>query len=361
MELGHWQYPCEFDINEWFGFIYRIIDTTNKKQYLGKKQFFSHTTKKIKDRKNKKHIYKESDWKTYTGSSVNVNNAILEKGKDAFLYIIESLHSSKASLHYAEIQIQVAENVLREKFEDGTRKYYNGCIAGVKFLPPDEHSDESRAKISASLLRLYEDKNNFWYNKLSELERQVFDENYRLGYNNSTMRGKSTEEYRQWVDENYSGENNPMYGRSGEKSPRFGKNPYENLSEDRIAAIKSILSIRNTGEGNPRFGKSPHEKMTADELEKLKANLSIKMTGENNPMYGIPCTYKMSEEEKLEWRTNIKNSTKGIPKSEEWKEKVRKPKGPQQTVTCPHCNKTGGISNMPRYHFDKCKLNPKLI
>jgi hypothetical protein len=24
-------------------------------------------------------------------------------------------------------------------------------------------------------------------------------------------------------------------------------------------------------------------------------------------------------------------------------------------VTCPHCNKTGGATNMKRYHFDKCK------
>ena len=34
-------------------------------------------------------------------------------------------------------------------------------------------------------------------------------------------------------------------------------------------------------------------------------------------------------------------------------------KGIQQTqslITCPHCNKTGGASNMKRYHFDKCKF-----
>jgi len=27
-------------------------------------------------------------------------------------------------------------------------------------------------------------------------------------------------------------------------------------------------------------------------------------------------------------------------------------------VTCPFCNKTGGKSNMKRYHFDKCKNSP---
>jgi uncharacterized protein (DUF2345 family) len=28
----------------------------------------------------------------------------------------------------------------------------------------------------------------------------------------------------------------------------------------------------------------------------------------------------------------------------------------QETVTCPHCQKSGGKPNMMRYHFDKCSL-----
>jgi len=32
----------------------------------------------------------------------------------------------------------------------------------------------------------------------------------------------------------------------------------------------------------------------------------------------------------------------------------KNPPGPQQLVTCPHCKKTGGVSNMKRYHFDNC-------
>jgi hypothetical protein len=31
-----------------------------------------------------------------------------------------------------------------------------------------------------------------------------------------------------------------------------------------------------------------------------------------------------------------------------------------EQVTCPHCGKTGGKTNMKRYHFDKCKLNELL-
>jgi hypothetical protein len=32
----------------------------------------------------------------------------------------------------------------------------------------------------------------------------------------------------------------------------------------------------------------------------------------------------------------------------------KNPPGPQQLVVCPHCGKTGGVSNMKRYHFDNC-------
>lgn len=32
-----------------------------------------------------------------------------------------------------------------------------------------------------------------------------------------------------------------------------------------------------------------------------------------------------------------------------------KHKNKQKKLTCPHCNMTGGTTNMKRYHFDKCK------
>ncbi len=34
----------------------------------------------------------------------------------------------------------------------------------------------------------------------------------------------------------------------------------------------------------------------------------------------------------------------------------KNPPGPQQLVGCPHCGKTGGVSNMKRYHFDNCSV-----
>jgi len=53
------------------------------------------------------------------------------------------------------------------------------------------------------------------------------------------------------------------------------------------------------------------------------------------------------------------NGMFGKSHSEKTKEKMRKSKGPQVKLTCPYCNKEGGISNMKRYHFENCKLKGK--
>lgn len=139
---GHWQFTKEFDINQWFGFIYRITNLTNNKEYIGKKQFLSHRTKIIKGKKNKKHYTKESNWKVYTGSSKHLNLDIETIGKDKFKFEIISLHATRASLFYAEVRRHVFEDVLRAKMSSGERKYYNGIISSTKFLPPDETPEE---------------------------------------------------------------------------------------------------------------------------------------------------------------------------------------------------------------------------
>ena len=54
-----------------------------------------------------------------------------------------------------------------------------------------------------------------------------------------------------------------------------------------------------------------------------------------------------------ETRLKMSNSHKGKKLSAETKRKLSKP---QIKITCPHCNKTGGISAMKQSHFDNCKL-----
>ena len=57
-------------------------------------------------------------------------------------------------------------------------------------------------------------------------------------------------------------------------------------------------------------------------------------------------------------RSGVAPGNKGLPQSEEIKQKKRKPK---PLATCPHCNTVGGISAMYRFHFDKCRSGVSLI
>lgn len=55
-----------------------------------------------------------------------------------------------------------------------------------------------------------------------------------------------------------------------------------------------------------------------------------------------------------ETKKRISEALKGRKHSEETLKKLRTPK---QKIICPHCKKTGGSSQMKRWHFDNCKLH----
>lgn len=114
------------------------------------------------------------------------------------------------------------------------------------------------------------------------------------------------------------------------------------------------ISETYRGKGNPFYGKT-HSEETKEKIRK-------KVSGKNNPRYGKPFTH--TEDAKAK----ISKSMCGRKHSAETKAKISKSnkgqipwsKGKtfsQNKLTCPHCNKTGGASNMKRYHFDNCKLN----
>lgn len=353
MDLGHWEFMQEFDINDWFGFIYRIVELNTGREYIGKKQFFANRTKVVKGRKNRKHYKKESNWKIYTSSCVELNNSISTNGKSNYKFQIESLHKTKGSLHYAEVSMQIYEDVLRIRLPDGTKKYYNGQIPGVKFIPPTQHSEETKIKIKNKLLKLYEDKSNHWFHKLSDEEKEDFLNSYLRGDNRPVKRNKLEEEYQKWLDENLRGSNNPMYGQDPHNK---GKTFEELYGRETAEEMKEILRIKcpRQGEENGFYGKH-HTQETKDKIR--SANIRLH-SGEKNPMFGKPCFYNMTDNEIQQWKNNISKASKGKNKSKEHKDKIGAAhKGKKKPmVTCPHCGKTGGINNMKRYHFDNCKL-----
>lgn len=124
MDLGHWTTKLAIDVNNLpYGFIYIITNSVTGKSYIGKKQMKSvKKLKPLKGRKNKRHFDIETDWKTYTSSSNDLNADIEKYGKEKFTFEIIHLCESKFELAYYEAKKQFDLDVL---LKEG---YYNGII-----------------------------------------------------------------------------------------------------------------------------------------------------------------------------------------------------------------------------------------
>jgi len=114
------------DIGDYYGFVYRITNITNGKQYIGRKYF----TQKRKPKGGKRRVTSESDWKKYYGSSDDLKRDIREIGKDSFRREIISLHATLGKVNYEETKQLFLHNVLMESLDDGTPMYYNSNILG---------------------------------------------------------------------------------------------------------------------------------------------------------------------------------------------------------------------------------------
>ena len=111
------------DILDNYGFIYRITNTTNGHDYIGRKYFT--TIKKrppLKGKKNKRRETVETDWKEYWGSSPRLQDDINKLGKDKFTREIIHLCSSRGETNYMEAYYQFTEGVLLRE------NNYNGII-----------------------------------------------------------------------------------------------------------------------------------------------------------------------------------------------------------------------------------------
>lgn len=152
MDHGHWQYDKEIDIDEWFGFVYRIIDIDTNQEYIGKKSLWSRRTlKPLKGTKRKRKVVKESNWKKYTSSSKYVNEAISKKGIGKFRFEIIELCKTGGDLSYREVEIQWKEKVLESTLPNGLPKYYNKAIGNIKFTL-SKYSLKSKKQMSKKMI-----------------------------------------------------------------------------------------------------------------------------------------------------------------------------------------------------------------
>ena len=116
------------DIDDFFGFVYRITNLQTGKQYIGRKYFTQR--RKPRSGKGKRRVTSESDWKKYYGSSPELKADIKDFGKGLFRREIISLHKTLGKTNYEETRQLFLNNVLTESLDDGTPAYYNSNVLG---------------------------------------------------------------------------------------------------------------------------------------------------------------------------------------------------------------------------------------
>ena len=122
-DLGHWTTNIKEFPEDAFGFIYVITNNINDKKYIGKKQILSkRKLKPLKGKVNKRSKIVQTDWKTYTSSSFDVQNDIKTHGKDNFSFEIIKFCYSKSEMAYYEAKEQFDRDALISE------EYYNGII-----------------------------------------------------------------------------------------------------------------------------------------------------------------------------------------------------------------------------------------
>ena len=121
------QTPDEFQ-----GFVYMVTEKDTGKKYIGKKFFWKPKTLPVtKSRKRRVRTRVESDWRTYYGSSKEVQSLVESKGKDNYQREILRLCKTKGECSYYEAKLQFQYDVLLSD------KFYNefiGCKIHSKHI-----------------------------------------------------------------------------------------------------------------------------------------------------------------------------------------------------------------------------------
>ena len=96
-----------------FGFIYEVFHKPSGKKYLGKKVLhFNRTLPPLKGMKRKRKVVKESDWKNYFGSHVEIKQLIKEEKQNEFERRILQFVPTKKLLTYYECKYLFINEVL---------------------------------------------------------------------------------------------------------------------------------------------------------------------------------------------------------------------------------------------------------
>ena len=120
---------------EYQGFVYQITELDTGKKYIGKKNFWKpKILPKNSKRTRRVRTRVESDWRTYFGSSKEVQLLIEEKGEENYKREILRLCQTKGEMSYYEAKLQFEKDVL---LSDEWFNNFIGCKIHSRHLPKD--------------------------------------------------------------------------------------------------------------------------------------------------------------------------------------------------------------------------------
>ena len=122
--MSHWLYKnkkIEEAPDGAFGFVYCITNKKSGKMYIGRKYLGKTRRVKRKGNKRRRVIRKDSDWRTYIGSSKLLQEHI-DKNKSNFKFEILAFGKTKGQVNYME------ENLHHRYHVSCNERFYNDCI-----------------------------------------------------------------------------------------------------------------------------------------------------------------------------------------------------------------------------------------
>lgn len=260
------------------------------------------------------------DPETYLGSGLYWKDHISQHGKEHVITLWYCLFYDKDELNKFALKFSQDNNIVESQSwanlmdEDGIGGGGSGQKKGFK------HSEESRKRMSEK--------------RKSYNEKHVSTSlGKKLGPFTDERRVAHRQAIREWR------RNNPEKDAARiQKSVETRRATYSQNPELR-------MQHSQPGEKNGMFGVSRPEEWKKTHSEFMKEHNPMKgRTGSLSPTYGKAPPNKGKTIEELHG-----------DKSDEVRRNMSQAAKAREKITCPHCGKTGSISNMKRWHMENCK------
>lgn len=170
-------------------------------------------------------------------------------------------------------------------------------------------------------------KNDLFYNKSNQTS---------VGFMYGNLGKKNSDNFKEQARIRMMGDKNPMFN-IGDNHPIKLKGGHSDETKRKISETRLSMNIKHTQQYKDNMSKV---------LKERKVNV-----GEKNAMFGKHLTEEQKE--------HLKIINTGIKRSDETIEKIRIAALNRQEydiVKCTHCDKSGKLNAMTRWHFKNCKF-----